>query len=299
MQPSKCWPKPVEGLALHVNHDVLVTMLRGIFPKDLRLLVMSEDHTPDPPAEVNRRSQANIGQSQSAEPLRGVCQSLQKLKNGLTKKLPKPFKRKRNRTIVVQNIELQGAPAPAVQIQAAPSGVEEGPDPKLVDAELQGAREGTESMRLLGGHVTSEAFAASNTSAGLTTMDDFETTYLQPLKIIDAVLEKITDVHPYAKMALGVLSAASKVIITQAERDQSVHCLLKKLAEVYLFMTQDDTLGKIESMCNIVGNIVQQTLECAHFIKNYSETKSFWKRLGKSILSETNIIIKRYSDTLD
>lgn len=72
--------------------------------------------------------------------------------------------------------------------------MEEGPDPQLIEAELQGAHEGTESMRLLGGHATSVASATSNAQAGLAAMDDFETTYLQPLKIVDVVLEKITDV---------------------------------------------------------------------------------------------------------
>ncbi|KAG2050901.1 hypothetical protein BDR06DRAFT_974167 [Suillus hirtellus] len=155
---------------------------------------MSADHRPDPPPGANRSSQVNVGESQSAEPLRGVCQSLRKLKNGFTKKLPKPFKRKRNHTIVAQNVELEGVSVPTIQVETAPSDVEEGPDPQLVDAELQGAREGMESMRLLGGHTISVASAASNASAGLTVMDDFETAYLQPLNIIDAVLEKITDV---------------------------------------------------------------------------------------------------------
>ncbi|KAG1901401.1 uncharacterized protein F5891DRAFT_254157 [Suillus fuscotomentosus] len=154
-------------------------------------------------------------------------------------------------------------------------------------------------MRSLGKHVTSMASAVDNGPADLTAADDFETTYLQPLKIIDAVLEKIADVHPYAKMALGVLSAASKIIIAQAQRDHSILSLLKKLAEVYRFMTQDDSLEKIESMRGIVEKIVHQTLECARFIRDYSETKSFWKRLGKNVISETDDTIKQYSDALD
>jgi hypothetical protein len=81
-----------------------------------------------------------------------------------------------------------------VQVQAAPSGIAEDPNPQLVDAALQRARQGTESMRLLGGHATSVASAANNAPADLAAADDFEATYLQPLKIIDTVLEKITDV---------------------------------------------------------------------------------------------------------
>jgi hypothetical protein len=51
-----------------------------------------------------------------------------------------------------------------------------------------------ESTGLLGEHATFMASAADNGPAGLAAADNFETTYLQPLKIINAVLEKIADV---------------------------------------------------------------------------------------------------------
>ncbi|KAG1819391.1 hypothetical protein DFJ58DRAFT_739431 [Suillus subalutaceus] len=255
----------------------------------------------------------------SNQPRGGVRQSLRKMKDGLTKKLPKRFKRTRNHTTAAQDVEIEGASSsqkiedtlhfhpsndnkhsttskilsdsenqglsgePASQVQATASGKEEGPNPQLVDAELQGARDGAQSMGLLGRHATSMASAVSNAPADLAAADDFEATYLEPLKVIDAVLEKIADVHPYAKMALGVLSAASKIIIAQAERDKSIHSLLEKLAEVYRFMTQEDSLGKIESMRGIVGKVAQQTIECARFIREYSETESFWKRYNNAL----------------
>jgi hypothetical protein len=70
-----------------------------------------------------------------------------------------------------------------VQVLDTPSGVEKMPDPQLVDAELRGAREGTENMKLLGERVTSVAPAANNAPADLAVADDFQTTYLQPLNI--------------------------------------------------------------------------------------------------------------------
>jgi hypothetical protein len=103
----------------------------------------------------------------------------------------------------------------------------------------------------------------------------------------------VLQVHPYAKIALGVLSCASKVclvslsflsctqessvqmVIAQSDRDQAVHHLVDKLDQVFDFMIQDETLGQISSMRGILGQISQQTLECARFIRDYSETKSF------------------------
>jgi len=65
------------------------------------------------------------------------------------------------------------------------------------------------------------------------------------------------------------------MVIAQSDRDQAVLGLVNKLDQVYSFMIQDETLGQISSMPGILGQISQQTLECARFIRDYSETKSF------------------------
>jgi hypothetical protein len=82
-------------------------------------------------------------------------------------------------------------------------------------------------------------------------------------------------------------------------------------------MTEEDNLGKIESMRDIVGKVTQQTFECARFIREYSEMKSFcessghWishhliltviigKRAGKNIVRETDDIITKYNNALE
>jgi hypothetical protein len=103
-------------------------------------------------------------------------------------------------------------------------------------------------------------------------------------------------------MVLGVLSAASKVrivsppcpavldsmqvILAQTERDQSIQSILERLGEVYTFMSQKDTLSQISSKRRIAGRIVQQTVECAHFIRDYSKKKSF----GESSYCTSHIV---------
>jgi ATP-dependent Lon protease len=71
------------------------------------------------------------------------------------------------------------------------------------------------------------------------------------------------------------------------------------LYEVYSFIIQDEILGQISSRRAILGKISQQTRECAHFIRSYSETRNFWKRLGKNVVSETTDTIQKYSDVFD
>ncbi|KAG2054386.1 hypothetical protein BDR06DRAFT_996647 [Suillus hirtellus] len=72
------------------------------------------------------------------------------------------------------------------------------------------------------------------------------------------------------------------------------------LEDAYSF--QDTYLQFLRIFDNSIGKLAeisQQTLECARFIRDYSETKNFWKRLWKDILTETNHEIKCYSDALD
>jgi hypothetical protein len=90
------------------------------------------------------------------------------------------------------------------------------------------------------------------------------------------------------------------------------------LADVYNFMNREDNFGKIESMRGIVGKLAQQTIECARFIREYSEKKNFCessdhcilymhliltviigKRVGKNIVAETDDIITKYNNALD
>ncbi|KAG2134918.1 uncharacterized protein EDB93DRAFT_838509 [Suillus bovinus] len=223
----------------------------------------------------------------------------------------KRLKRSRNRIPAIQDVERQGASSseniqdtshphpstddkhpttsenpsgcvnqgtsgePASKVLDVPCGMEETPGFKSVSAEIQGAHEALEHIKKPLRSAQPAISAVSNAPAGLTAVDDFQTDYLQSLKIFNTAIDKIANVHPYAKMALGVLSAAANIILTQAERDESVDGLLKKLDEVYGFITQDDNLSKVESMRDVIGKIAQQTLECARFIREYSETKSF------------------------
>jgi hypothetical protein len=109
-----------------------------------------------------------------------------------------------------------------------------------------------------------------------------------------------------------------QIILAQVDRDTAVLELLKKLGEVYNFVAQNEKLRQIESMSAILAKISQQTRECAHFIKNYSETKNFCecyrmlccvlsqastiitgKRLGKNIVSETSDTIQKYCDVFN
>ncbi|KAG2105103.1 uncharacterized protein F5147DRAFT_775421 [Suillus discolor] len=175
---------------------------------------MTEDHRQEPLPEASQSREATVGESSSQHRSGcGLRQVLRKVKKNVTKKVSKRFKRSRHQVPVVQNTDHesvlsnqnteltsrlhpsdgdkpatsknltscgnQGASRePASKVLDAPPGVEEIPDPQSVDAELQAAREATESMALLGGRVTSFVSKAEDGPKYLAAADDIPTTYL-------------------------------------------------------------------------------------------------------------------------
>ncbi|KAG2359239.1 hypothetical protein BDR07DRAFT_222972 [Suillus spraguei] len=82
-----------------------------------------------------------------------------------------------------------------------------------MDADTQSALQAAEHMHSPSGHATTALYIVQDAQADLDAVDGFQDTYLKPLRIFDDVIGKIADVHPYAKMALGVLSCVAKVCI--------------------------------------------------------------------------------------
>ena len=62
--------------------------------------------------------------------------------------------------------------------------------------------------------------------------------------------------------------------IDQVNRDASVGSLLKKMNEVYTFLTEKD-LRDIKFMTSVVERITLQTLECSYFIQEYAKNEKF------------------------
>ncbi|KAG2361228.1 hypothetical protein BDR07DRAFT_76617 [Suillus spraguei] len=252
-----------------------------------------------PPPDIETSNETNATQRPRGRPRGKIRRFLGKVTNSVIENISRSNLRdsRSHHNPVPPNVDREGASStPNVEVQDAPSGTDQSADPQLA---LQTARDAVESMNLLSGRVTSGVSAAQNAPADLEDACNLEETYLKPLKIFDSVIGKLADVHPYAKVVLGLLSSASKIVLAQSDRDQGILQLLQKLGQVYEFMMQEKTLRGIPSMQGIVGRIVQQTLECSQFIKDYSSTKNFWQRLGKNVISEAENTTQQYISVLD
>ncbi|KAL4081514.1 WD40-repeat-containing domain protein [Scleroderma yunnanense] len=105
-------------------------------------------------------------------------------------------------------------------------------------------------------------------------------TCLQPLKTFNSIVGTIVDIHPYTQMALGVLTSAAQLIITQVNLDNTVSSLVPKI---------QDTLARIAQVIS----------DCAQFVKNYSEMKSSWNRPGKNMMWEIQTVVNDYNRMLN
>ncbi|KAG6333112.1 hypothetical protein ID866_5978 [Astraeus odoratus] len=136
-------------------------------------------------------------------------------------------------------------------------------------------------------------------NTGLDGIDTLSETYLQPLKLFSGVVNTISGLHPYAKMALVALSWPAQVIISQANRDVAIVVLVAKICDIYAFIMEDKNLYQLAAMQPLLKSMSDQLFDCAQFIVNYSETKNFWIRAGKNIIQETDAAIAQYNDALD
>ncbi|KIK24294.1 hypothetical protein PISMIDRAFT_412255, partial [Pisolithus microcarpus 441] len=133
----------------------------------------------------------------------------------------------------------------------------------------------------------------------VTSLQNLSDTYLRPLRMFNSIVTTVSNVHPYAQIALGILTAASQLITAQANLDNAVSQLLEKVGSLYAFLSEDGIIKNIDSMRGPLAKIARVISACAQFIKDYSETTNFWRRLGKNIMLETQTTISNYTNILD
>ncbi|KIO04629.1 hypothetical protein M404DRAFT_26080 [Pisolithus tinctorius Marx 270] len=124
-------------------------------------------------------------------------------------------------------------------------------------------------------------------------------TCLTPFKDFNQVVTTITEIHPYARMTLGMLAAISQMFVVQEIRDERVSHLLDTVRKVYEFLTKETTPKDMSGMRETLAKIALMTSGAVQFIKNYSATEDFWKRSGKDVEYETRDMSIAYIQALD
>ncbi|KZS91853.1 WD40 repeat-like protein, partial [Sistotremastrum niveocremeum HHB9708] len=106
------------------------------------------------------------------------------------------------------------------------------------------------------------------------------------------LVDNISEVHPYAKVAWSVISAAYK-----KQRDGAIAHLIDVMDDTYAFVIESKELFQVESQRKLLENLANQTTECGHFIVNYAKNKTFGGRTLTNILGEADGVIKSFESS--
>ncbi|KIK13811.1 hypothetical protein PISMIDRAFT_371754 [Pisolithus microcarpus 441] len=115
--------------------------------------------------------------------------------------------------------------------------------------------------------------------------------------VFNQVVSTLANVHPYAQAALGILTSTSQLFLNQASLDKAVSDLLDTMRSVYECLVEQDKISNLDKVA--LAKIARAISDSAHFIINYSTIKSFWKRTGKHIFSETRTVVDGHTKTLE
>ncbi|KIK14898.1 hypothetical protein PISMIDRAFT_342730 [Pisolithus microcarpus 441] len=121
--------------------------------------------------------------------------------------------------------------------------------------------------------------------------------YLKPFKVFNQVVSTLANVHPYAQVALGILTFTSQLFMNQANLDNAVSDLLDTMRSVYEWLIREDRIRNLDK--DALAKIARAISDSAHFVINYSTTKSFWERTRKNIFSETRAVVDGHAKALE
>ncbi|KZT40292.1 hypothetical protein SISSUDRAFT_1018996 [Sistotremastrum suecicum HHB10207 ss-3] len=118
--------------------------------------------------------------------------------------------------------------------------------------------------------------------------------FLDKLEKFVKLVDNISEVHPYAKIAWSVISAGYKIFQAQKQRDGALIHLIDVMDDTYAFVIESEELFQVESQRKVLEKLAIQTTECGHFIVDYAKNKSFGGRTLANILGEADGVIKGF-----
>ncbi|KZT40353.1 WD40 repeat-like protein [Sistotremastrum suecicum HHB10207 ss-3] len=133
-------------------------------------------------------------------------------------------------------------------------------------------------------------------SVAATVMDDVMP-FLDRIDKFVKLVDNLSEVHPYAKIAWSVMSAGYKVLQAQQQRDAALSRLVDVIDDTYAFIIESQDLSKVPSQRKIAEELAKQTTECAYFILHYVEDKEFLTRTFHNMLGDADANIQAFQDT--
>ncbi|KAH9055461.1 hypothetical protein EDB87DRAFT_1316370 [Lactarius vividus] len=126
---------------------------------------------------------------------------------------------------------------------------------------------------------------------------------LERIKWVMDTVSSVAELHPYAKMAYGLLFAIPKTLLEQFQRDDNMRTLLVAMHEAFDFANQKDrfntiTMERVPRQAQILALMLQHVCNCCDFIQSYAQNSHFWKRMLKNSGTGVNKKIDDFRTTL-
>ncbi|ETW77103.1 hypothetical protein HETIRDRAFT_454495 [Heterobasidion irregulare TC 32-1] len=121
------------------------------------------------------------------------------------------------------------------------------------------------------------------------------TPLLNKVKMFCDLMDGIAEVHPYAKIAWGIVSIPQKIMNDQMDRDDRIQKLFVTMNSFYDIVSDLENRPETRlTLQDLPQRIAQQTIECFYFIRDYAKTEGFVKRIGQQLFSTKNVMIDTY-----
>ncbi|KAH9026560.1 hypothetical protein EDB84DRAFT_338491 [Lactarius hengduanensis] len=121
------------------------------------------------------------------------------------------------------------------------------------------------------------------------------------IKWVMDTVSPVAELHPYAKMAYGLLFAIPKALLEQFQRDDNIGTLLVAMHDAFDFANQEDRFKAIRRdsrQAQILTLMLQHVCNCCDFILSYAKDSVLWKRILKSAGSQVDKKIEDFRATL-
>ncbi|PSR97287.1 hypothetical protein PHLCEN_2v4350 [Hermanssonia centrifuga] len=122
---------------------------------------------------------------------------------------------------------------------------------------------------------------------------------LDKLEVFCNVMDKVAEVHPYAKMAWTILKGVYTVVQNQFDRDQKILGLFAQMKSLYEIVDDlqrqlnDKISPGIKSPKELLRRISIQTIDCCYLVRSYGSLP-FVRRMAKGIFSNVDNRIAEY-----
>ncbi|KAI0258834.1 hypothetical protein BC834DRAFT_962954 [Gloeopeniophorella convolvens] len=193
---------------------------------------------------------------------------------------------------------------PSSDSTSTPALEEISPQTLLAEEALDRADETTSRMTSAPGVVKKVAGSAIQTPDQLSRAGDLCTTWgvvIDKISGVVDVLDKVSELHPYAKMAWSILSFIPKTFLDQIERDDNVRKLLQAIHDAFDLLDNAKFLQSTipnSKQTQVLLAMMRHICDCAYFIQTYARNERFRERLWENLKKGVDEQIEIYRSTL-